>query len=337
MDAMPACWLNLSVEERHNVLAIIKGMYENAAPDQPVSWKKHDVVRLSKYVSLEDVHKLRACYLTAQKDPSVIVGTDPIREIEEVVEQDQTIKNIDDFFNWRPESLMQEYRRDRTNVDCQKKFFTHMTNHAAQMTWNSTSSVGPSSYLDVEITDDQKELLCPSYKNVLMGYILYDVKGKGAKRKLAKRRLDVISGNVASYAKCLNDPKRLKQIQEVNQITATVAEVTADMDKAKLDQKNKALDKKKASKEKKEAKAAAVQEKRAQELPTLRLLMHDFETGRRDITVLSTKAFPKPCLLKMPQHCYDARPVGAQSMAKGDLHDEIIKCFNAKKEATNAA
>jgi len=73
-----------------------------------------------------------------------------------------------------------------------------------------------------------------------MGCILHNMYGKGAKRKLGKRRLDVISGNVTSCTTYLNNPKHLNQIQEVNQITATVAEVIMDMDKAKV-QKKKTL------------------------------------------------------------------------------------------------
>jgi len=62
------------------------------------------------------------------------------------------------------------------------------------------------------MSDDQKQMLCPPHKNVLTGHILCDVKGKGAVNKLAKQRLDMISGNVASHARCLNSAEQPKQI-----------------------------------------------------------------------------------------------------------------------------
>jgi len=52
-DAMPACWVNMSVEHRHEVLTIIKGVYETAALcDAKVDWTKGTVVGLARYVKL---------------------------------------------------------------------------------------------------------------------------------------------------------------------------------------------------------------------------------------------------------------------------------------------
>jgi len=65
-DAMPACWTNLSVEQRHEVLSIIKSAYNVAAAcDDKVTWDEGTVCALARYVKLEDVHKLQACYLVA--------------------------------------------------------------------------------------------------------------------------------------------------------------------------------------------------------------------------------------------------------------------------------
>ena len=46
-DAMPACWVNLSVEHRHGVLAICKGVHKVASMmDHPVEWTKEVVCAL---------------------------------------------------------------------------------------------------------------------------------------------------------------------------------------------------------------------------------------------------------------------------------------------------
>jgi len=196
MDAMPACWINLSVERRHSVLSIIKGIYERAtANEEPVKWTKEDVLRLTAYVKMDEVYKLRACYLVAKKDPSVIVGTTE-EEDKEAAEKAQSeseaqlsnsAKNIQDFFSYHPRRLLDKHKANRNNKEVQCKLFDHLTNYTAQSMWDSNKELEPSSYLDAFMSDEQKTLLKPTYKNCLMGYILYDVKGKGATQKLAKR------------------------------------------------------------------------------------------------------------------------------------------------------
>jgi len=222
---------------------------------------------------------------------------------------------------------------DKTNAGAQSKLFHHMTDYASQMMWNSKKGIEPSSYLDVAVSDDQRELLKPTYRNALQGFIMYDVKGKGAQNKLAKRRLDMISGNVSSYSRCLNDPKRLKQIKEVNQLAATVAAVTADIENEKQAKKKKADQNVKASKEKKAAQIAKEAAERAIELPKLRPLMLDFETERRDVAVLNSTLFPKAYLAKILKHCYDAKPIGIAKKSKQEIYEEVIKCFEASKDA----
>jgi len=65
-DAMPACWTNLSAEHPHEVLTLIRGVCEVAAMcGDKVEWTKDIVCALARYVKLEEVHKLRACYLVA--------------------------------------------------------------------------------------------------------------------------------------------------------------------------------------------------------------------------------------------------------------------------------
>ena len=73
----------------------------------------------------------------------------------------------------------------------------------------------------------------------MFGFIAYDAKGKGAVEKIAKRRLDIIEGNVNSYSKLLNDPKRLKSINDFNQICASVAEVSEEVEQRKVQRKER--------------------------------------------------------------------------------------------------
>ena len=73
------------------------------------------------------------------------------------------------------------------------------------------SGAGTTQYLKIAISTDHQTLLNTTVKNVLMGHIFYGVKGKGAKQKIAKPRLDFVEGNTNYYAKCLNVPKWLKE------------------------------------------------------------------------------------------------------------------------------
>ena len=76
------------------------------------------------------------------------------------------------------------------------------------------------------MSDNQRDLLNPTQKDVFVGFIGYDAKEKGSVQKIAKIRLDIIEENVNTYSKLLNDPKILKSINNFNQICASVTEVS---------------------------------------------------------------------------------------------------------------
>ena len=62
--------------------------------------------------------------------------------------------------------------------------------------WNiEHANVAPSDYLKISISAYQQTLLSPTVKNVLVGHILYDVKGKGTQQKISIHRLDCVDGN----------------------------------------------------------------------------------------------------------------------------------------------
>ena len=73
----------------------------------------------------------------------------------------------------------------------------------------------PSSYLDLEVTPDQVKLLNPTAHHVQIGAILDQCVGESSKKVIAKRRIDMVSGNVSSYARVLNGPHQLEKIRNV--------------------------------------------------------------------------------------------------------------------------
>ena len=85
----------------------------------------------------------------------------------------------------------------------------------------------------------QQVLLNPTQKDVLIGFTTYNVKGKGAVQKFAKREICCIEGNANRYLNLLNHPERLEAIKEHNQLSAAVAEVTAEQHLSKEAKKQK--------------------------------------------------------------------------------------------------
>jgi hypothetical protein len=100
------------VENRHSVITIIKRIYDRAEGlQQPLLWKTADVMELSKYCALDDIIKLRACYLTSKIDPSVIVGGDssaaaPVA----VATENNGVATLFDYFTFMPPKLTAKYK-----------------------------------------------------------------------------------------------------------------------------------------------------------------------------------------------------------------------------------
>ncbi|KAI2508458.1 hypothetical protein MHU86_5985 [Fragilaria crotonensis] len=183
----------------------------------PAVWKNINT-------SLGDVGKLRCCYLAAKRDPSVFVIDDNtnsrrcppnntpaaganlcslrsssscnINQIDNVRVQEASQSHIDTLCcSWRPAAVVEKYNEAPTDKKNQLMFFHHITNFVATKESQNSRNLVPAEYLNVEINADQVELLKPTQKNVMMGSILKDAAGKGARQLIAKRRIDMIDGN----------------------------------------------------------------------------------------------------------------------------------------------
>lgn len=143
-DVMPALWKHLAVEERHSVMAIIDSFHKDAKDGETV-WSKQNILRLTKYTPLDDVLKLRGCYLAAKHDPSVLVfddvsraadadkgNTDRSNNAYQTVEPDQP--TINQFCSWRPKELLEKYKVGRE--ENKMEFFHHITNYVAASEWD---------------------------------------------------------------------------------------------------------------------------------------------------------------------------------------------------------
>jgi hypothetical protein len=97
--------------------------------------------------------------------------------------------------------------------------------------WKEDEKLKPALYLEVKITKDQQRLLQPSVKDLFMGSIMNDTIGEGSEKKIAKRRVHMFAGNIASYSTLLNSEVRMKQLQEFNhRLAAILGEIRAEQD-----------------------------------------------------------------------------------------------------------
>jgi hypothetical protein len=91
----------------------------------------------------------------------------------------------------------------------------------------------PSDHLDLAIMTNQKCMLNPTTKDAIIGSILNDTMGEGAKKKLAKLCMELLSGNIASYSRVLNSEAQLQHLKDMNSFTAILGEICTDQDAAK--------------------------------------------------------------------------------------------------------
>ncbi|KAL9182733.1 hypothetical protein ACHAXT_004012 [Thalassiosira profunda] len=129
--------------------------------------------------------------------------------------------------------------------------FCHMTNFvASNHGWHKGGSLTPSSYLHLEISEEQVDLLNPTPRDVQLGAIIDQCVGAKAQKVIAKRRVDMVAGNVQSYARILNGPAQLSKIRTYNDLAASMAEYKRE----RAQREEKAREQKKADDAEKAAK-----------------------------------------------------------------------------------
>jgi hypothetical protein len=70
-DATPAEWKKLSPENCLTVVNRIDTFHGEASPGQS-AWVKDNVLQLTKYIPLDQVPNIQACYMATKIDPSVV-------------------------------------------------------------------------------------------------------------------------------------------------------------------------------------------------------------------------------------------------------------------------
>ena len=90
-----------------------------------------------------------------------------------------------------------------------------------------------SSYLDVEIRNDQYRPFNTTPLDCIAGYIMEDDIGdmdleRLPQRRLPQRRLNLTDGSISSYCSILNSPKRLRMIKQAKKLAAVLCDINSD-------------------------------------------------------------------------------------------------------------
>jgi hypothetical protein len=224
---------------------------------------------------------LRGCYFTMKIDPSVLC--DPDYQAQKASEEAEAKRQNEALlcnynFTWKPRKHVDAFAAEleRGEDGALKKapspetadaWFTHITNYVSRQHGTETRGrkfLELRSYLDVEVTDDQRYLLQPTASDVLVGHILEDSIGENAKKKIAKRRIDFINGNVAAYSRSLNNPDSLAHIADTNQLSSTLATIAEAKEAEKQEAKKKKAAEQKSKKKKASKKKVAFEKAKAE-------------------------------------------------------------------------
>jgi hypothetical protein len=216
-------------------------------------------------------------------------------------------------------------------------FLKHITNFVAARESVNDKKLAPSAYLDVKMSNAQIEMLKPTHKNVVMGTILKDSDGKGARQLIAKRRIDMIDGNIGSYSRLLNSTPRMEMIRDVNALTAIVATISKDKADERTRMKETADDKAKKREEKQKATELAEEARRNEMMPILTGLMQPFETDRSDGNLDGVKALSANVLRDILKFYFRVRPKGMATMKKPDLVVEVTNQLIAARDGPPVA
>jgi hypothetical protein len=120
-----------------------------------------------------------------------------------------------------------------------------------------------------------------------MGWLISDAVGEGAKKKMAKRRVEFISGNVNSYARVMNSQEHLDKATEANGLAAILGEMKADGEEERA---TRAAEKKTEDAEREKRREAAAQkeqEKRTMLLPSLLVTAEELATRAKIIDAVN--------------------------------------------------
>ena len=270
-DAMPSFWKKLTVENRRKLCTLIDEFHRKAEFDECSPWKKENLMLLmTAGVAHSDIIRLRSCYF-ATKEDCRIFEEEPAAANEAPPEETDP-NSIFEGYKLKPTDMVAAMKKTVTKserAEAGMMLFRHCTRFTA-LAHDEKTNLAPSAFLDVVVTEDQKTLLNPCIKDLLLGSLMRETSGHHAKKKMSRRRLDYATGFIQSYSRVLNGEANLAKMVEVAQLAASLGEIQADK-KEETEQKDA---KKNTEAQEKIAKKAEKERRRLERavelLPTLK-------------------------------------------------------------------
>ena len=138
---------------------------------------------------------------------------------------------------------------------------------------SSEEKLLPSSHLNVKVSNTQISLLNPTSRDVQIGAVMEACSGAKAKKRIAKRRTDVVTGNINSYARVCNGPDQLKQLQQYKELTSSLSALAAEKQELVELARKKKMKEGKDKEARKAEKARKAKEEKEQSLPIVKELV----------------------------------------------------------------
>ena len=98
-----------------------------------------------------------------------------------------------------------------------------------------------SSYLGVDISNDQYRLVNPTHLDCIACYITEDAIGDRYLKRLPNQRLNIIDGSISSYCYILNSTEWLQMIKQENELASVVCDIESDRLGAKENRKKREM------------------------------------------------------------------------------------------------
>ncbi len=67
----------------------------------------------------------------------------------------------------------------------------------------------------------------------MQGSTIENAMGEGATKKIARHRINMFEGNIASYSRLINSKEQLESMQELNALTSVLGSIRAQNDQEK--------------------------------------------------------------------------------------------------------
>ncbi len=151
--------------------------------------------------------------------------------------------------------------------------------------------------------------------------------GSGAVKKMAKRRMEAISGNYSSYARVMNNKEHLQMAVEVNEVSLALGELRQETEnEKKAAAKQRKVDE--MQREQRKQQAASLESKKKEDLRPSLLTKADQLASR----ALSVADIPNRGLVELLRYFFEPPLEGLSKLKRPQLVEAVEDRLNTFRE-----